>query len=226
MAKTVTYTNIEMKESSHSETPPPGAMTIFANNNHIFSKNEEGVSTQLDIVPYTLPTASENTLGGIKVGDRLTISDGMLSADDQLYTLPIASKSTLGGIKPDGTTITVDSSTGVASAIGGSDTGGWLPSTEYTTITPGSSGETYTAPYNGWVNIFGSSISTNGHIIVENNYDADTDTTLGYTVSSISYSSSRKVSVMFPVSQVDVFKVTFGGVSLSGFRIFQLKGEV
>jgi hypothetical protein len=35
------------------------------------------------------------------------------------YTLPIATNSTLGGIKPDGTTITVDPSTGVASATGG-----------------------------------------------------------------------------------------------------------
>lgn len=38
------------------------------------------------------------------------------------YTLPIASTTTLGGIKPDGTTITVNASTGVASAAGGTAT--------------------------------------------------------------------------------------------------------
>ena len=38
------------------------------------------------------------------------------------YTLPIAATGTLGGIKPDGTTITVNGSTGVASAVGGSGT--------------------------------------------------------------------------------------------------------
>ena len=31
---------------------------------------------------YTLPTASADTLGGIKVGSGLTITDGVLSADD------------------------------------------------------------------------------------------------------------------------------------------------
>ena len=35
------------------------------------------------------------------------------------YNLPIATTGTLGGIKPDGTTITVDGTTGVASATGG-----------------------------------------------------------------------------------------------------------
>lgn len=32
---------------------------------------------------YTLPTAAADTLGGVKVGDRLTITDGVLSADVQ-----------------------------------------------------------------------------------------------------------------------------------------------
>lgn len=31
---------------------------------------------------YTLPTATDSVLGGIKVGDRLTITDGVLSADE------------------------------------------------------------------------------------------------------------------------------------------------
>ena len=33
---------------------------------------------------FTLPTASSSTLGGIKVGSRLTITDGVLSADEQV----------------------------------------------------------------------------------------------------------------------------------------------
>lgn len=49
---------------------------------------------------YTLPTASANTLGGIKIGDRLSIdANGVLSANVQTYTLPAASVNTLGGIK-------------------------------------------------------------------------------------------------------------------------------
>lgn len=49
---------------------------------------------------YHLPIASAVTLGGIKVGDNLTIeSDGTLNAATTQYNLPVASPSTLGGIK-------------------------------------------------------------------------------------------------------------------------------
>lgn len=48
---------------------------------------------------YHLPIASNTTLGGIKVGNNLTIEeDGRLSADEISYTLPIAADDTLGGI--------------------------------------------------------------------------------------------------------------------------------
>lgn len=68
---------------------------------------------------YHLPVASATELGGIKVGDNLTIEeDGTLNADPAGYTLPTASASTLGGIKvgsklsiTDGVlTVTTDSS--------------------------------------------------------------------------------------------------------------------
>ena len=62
--------------------------------------------------PYTLPTASADTLGGIKVGNNLAISeDGTLSASasPEPYTLPVASSEVLGGIKVgDNLTITSD----------------------------------------------------------------------------------------------------------------------
>ena len=91
---------------------------------------------------YSLPIAGTSTLGGVKVGNNLTInsSTGILSADNQLpsqtnnsgkflstdgtdaswvsiseYSLPIASSSTLGGIKV-GSNLSIDSSTGVLSA--------------------------------------------------------------------------------------------------------------
>ena len=38
---------------------------------------------------YTLPTAAANTLGGIKVGTRLSISSGTLSADNQVTTAAV-----------------------------------------------------------------------------------------------------------------------------------------
>lgn len=67
---------------------------------------------------YVLPTASAATLGGVKVGTRLSIDGaGVLSADDQsseAYVLPTASPATLGGIKI-GTRLSIDGS-GVVSA--------------------------------------------------------------------------------------------------------------
>lgn len=64
---------------------------------------------------YVLPIASASALGGIKVGDNLTIgSDGKLSAVQGTYTLPTASASILGGIKV-GTNLSINGS-GVLSA--------------------------------------------------------------------------------------------------------------
>lgn len=57
----------------------------------------DGIATGAN--KYVLPTASSSTLGGIKVGTNLSISNGVLSAKDTVYSLPTASSSTLGGIK-------------------------------------------------------------------------------------------------------------------------------
>ena len=46
---------------------------------------------------YELPVASETQLGGVKVGDGLSINDGVLSADP--YTLPEATVETRGTVK-------------------------------------------------------------------------------------------------------------------------------
>ena len=64
---------------------------------------------------YVLPTASDSTLGGIKVGSRLSIdNNGVLSADDQSYSLPTASDQVLGGVKV-GSRLSIDNN-GVLSA--------------------------------------------------------------------------------------------------------------
>lgn len=53
-----------------------------------------------DISGYHLPIASATTLGGIKVGNNLTIEeDGTLNAEQTEYNLPTASTTELGGIK-------------------------------------------------------------------------------------------------------------------------------
>jgi hypothetical protein len=63
-----------------------------------------------------LPIASDQTLGGVKVGNNLSIDPqtGVMSATDTVYSLPNASPSVLGGIKV-GTNLSIDAN-GVLSA--------------------------------------------------------------------------------------------------------------
>ena len=66
--------------------------------------NIEEITPQINIDTatrtYHLPIASSTTLGGIKVGNNLTIEeDGTLNAESTEYDLPVATASTLGGIK-------------------------------------------------------------------------------------------------------------------------------
>lgn len=64
------------------------------------TRRQRQVNIPDDTSTYILPIASETTLGGIKVGNNLTIEeDGTLNAAEGGYTLPVATASTLGGIK-------------------------------------------------------------------------------------------------------------------------------
>lgn len=66
-----------------------------------------GDKTWQTLPVYSLPTASATTLGGIKVGNNLSIDgNGILSAGNS-YVLPIASATVLGGIKI-GTNLSID----------------------------------------------------------------------------------------------------------------------
>ena len=100
-----------------SDTPPPavysGTLWFNSQSGGLFVYYKDGNSDQWiqPVIPvgvtgtggsggsYILPTATAETLGGIKVGNRLTISNGVLSAIDQSYTLPAASPTILGGIR-------------------------------------------------------------------------------------------------------------------------------
>ena len=90
---------------------------------------------------YSLPIATGSALGGVKIGDRITIASGVISADVQAgtYSLPISTASALGGVKiGSGITITsgvisADTQAGTyslpistASALGGVKIGGGI----------------------------------------------------------------------------------------------------
>ena len=63
-------------------------------------RDTPNVNIETAIRNYHLPIASATELGGIKVGDNLTIEeDGTLNANQTGYTLPVATSDTLGGIK-------------------------------------------------------------------------------------------------------------------------------
>lgn len=67
---------------------------------------------------YELPIATSETLGGIMVGEHMTIDDGALS-------VPLATPDGFGVVRPDGTTITIDA--GVITATGSGEGGYVLP---------------------------------------------------------------------------------------------------
>lgn len=79
------------------------APATAGNAGQVLTKTADG-QEWADAQSYTLPIATDATLGGIKVGSGLSIdSNGVLSADAQSssYKLPVASASTLGGVKVD-----------------------------------------------------------------------------------------------------------------------------
>ena len=63
-------------------------------------RDQHNITISEPMREYHLPIASETVLGGIKVGNNLTIDeDGTLNAESTEYDLPVATSSTLGGVK-------------------------------------------------------------------------------------------------------------------------------
>jgi hypothetical protein len=85
--------------------------TIRVAGNKINENFTEIYTGLASIQPYTLPTATTTTLGGVKVDNStITINNGIISAASTggSYTLPTATTTQLGGVKIDGTTITIN----------------------------------------------------------------------------------------------------------------------
>lgn len=92
--------------------------------NFPFLKKDGSISTIGDEINagggggYTLPTASDSTKGGVKIGAGLTMTGEVLSNDNPTpYTLPTAGADTKGGVKV-GSGLSIDEN-GVLSANGG-----------------------------------------------------------------------------------------------------------
>jgi len=79
--------------------------------------NTTGIITNSNPTAYTLPTAAATTLGGIKVGSRLSISSGVLSADVQ--TTDISGKADINQTMYIGTTgVAINRTTAALSLAG------------------------------------------------------------------------------------------------------------
>lgn len=91
--------------------------------NFPFRKKDGSITTMDDAIsgggtPYTLPTASAEIKGGIKIGSGLSMSGETLNNSNPTpYSLPTASDETLGGVKV-GSGLSIDEN-GVLSTSGG-----------------------------------------------------------------------------------------------------------
>ena len=90
-----------------------------------FGTNSEGKLTWDSVTvgnDYTLPVATDSTLGGVKVdGTTITVDSNGTIHGSSSYELPIASNTTLGGVKVDGTSITINSDGVISSVAQGLD---------------------------------------------------------------------------------------------------------
>ncbi|MGN0697166.1 MAG: hypothetical protein ACI4JV_00245 [Ruminiclostridium sp.] len=95
-----------------------------------------------------IPIATAESVGGVKIGDNLTISeDGTLSANSGGYTLPVATADTLGGVKiGDNITVTDDGTISV-------DLSAYLKSADISDWAKQSDKPTYTANEIGLGNV-------------------------------------------------------------------------
>jgi hypothetical protein len=193
----------------------------------VLTVGEEALEWVDSSASYSLPAATTDTLGGIKVGSLLSIADGTLSATDQSYSLPAATTDTLGGIKPDGTTISVDSETGIASVIGGGGgsgglSNGWTPSTQYVDLTVGNSGYKYTALADGWVYASGSGTSTNSTLRLA----LCLGNALIMANGVLSYISEQMAYTSLPVSLGSIFRLDYSNFAVLDFRFVYSKGAL
>lgn len=141
-------------------------------------------------------TACANAIGAAGLGANTDITSlGGLTSTIPSTALPIATTSALGAIKPDGTTITVNPSTGVASASGG---GG---------------GGAVTSVGTGF-GLTGGPITTTGTISVSTSINARTTTS--YTIAAtdawklITFSNASAVAVTLPQAGTTGFAAGFG----------------
>lgn len=96
------------------------SITVPTPSDNTDAANKQYVDQAVAGASYTLPAATTTTLGGVKVGEGLSVtSDGTLSATGGSKEIPIASDSVLGGIKV-GESLSIESD-GTLSVVASAD---------------------------------------------------------------------------------------------------------
>ena len=153
---------------------PSTSSPINASNLNHMETGIKNVTDALNDLEIIVPPATQNDLGTVKVGSRLSIAqDGTLSANDQSYTLPAATQNSLGGVKvgsnlnvaQDGTLSAPDLPKASTSQLGGIKVGNHLTIAQDGTLNADDQGGTYTLPP--------ATGSTLGGIIVGDNLSID-----------------------------------------------------
>ena len=155
-----------------------GAVTVNSVGGKTIEANVPADAKVTDTV-YTLPKATEKTLGGVKVDGKTVTADknGVISAAEK-YVLPTATATVLGGVKVDGKTITAKN--GVISAVvgtggGNGDSGYVLPAATDSSL--GGvivDGKTIIADENGIISAVGGTDGNEDYVL-----PAATDSSLG-----------------------------------------------
>lgn len=197
---------------------------------------------------YVLPTATDNRLGGIKVGENLSVeADGTLNAQaGSQYELPPATADTLGGIKV-GQNLSVEADGTLNAQAGGSGADTSLsnitsagkgvitsmaaPSNSYIALTPTNNG-TYTAPADGWFVFYGITLSTNNDAYIYHAGNSENRMNSIRVFATTIYGNDKIIGVSYPAKSGEVVGLAFTNVKFTdvdysnlGLRFFYLEGN-
>lgn len=168
------------------------------------SITEDGTLNNVNPTPYTLPSATTTTKGGVAVGEGLHLAtDGYTLVNDNPtpYVIPAATAENLGGIKTS-TSVMVDNN-GVATVPNASTTVEGIVK--------------YTAPIfkneSGQISVNYATASTSGVIRAGNGVTVDASGTLAIAPATSNTLGGVKAGAGVSISQEGTISVTSGGVA-------------
>jgi hypothetical protein len=99
------------------------------------------------------------------------------------------------------------------------------PGEQYIDLTLGSSGDTYTASADGWINLSANSSNSNGNYKVS---VLDSDNDIIYSIVCLTYSSTKDIGMIFPIDSGRKFIVSYAGLTSTTrvFRFIYPKGTI